>query len=264
MGEEARRRVSLSWNGSFFLLGGLLHWLFYRAYRHHAYGGASDRGFIDSPLTSVTICALGGLFVMLFLRDLLRHLALPSQAGRTRFLIRAGAYGVSATLASLQTFLALATFYLVYFLRGTAPTSPQAPGLITQFVLGFIDIETYGLDPMTYSLPFGLVFGLLVGLAMMRMEKWVQSESAYIGRPWQASSVSLLMGILGVLSSFFIMPSALLSLLAIILGIRALWFGDAGGRKRGIAIAGLVLGTVGLLTMVLWLGAAFSVFSLLR
>ena len=59
-------------------------------------------------------------------------------------------FGLIATVVDFQAFLLAISFYL--------------GGL--WFFLAFIDVETYGLILLSFSIPFGLVCGVLAGAAI--------------------------------------------------------------------------------------------------
>lgn len=130
-----------------FVYGGFYEFLVWRIFVRWDYGNTHN-SFADHPLTNTSVAVFGGLSVCIFMMLMIRRVRRPI-ASRS-FIFRGMLFGLIATVVGFQAFLLAISFYL--------------GGL--WFFLAFIDVETYGLILLSFSIPFGLVCGVLAGAAI--------------------------------------------------------------------------------------------------
>ena len=127
-----------------FIYGGLYDLLVWRIFVHWFYR-KTDPSFTNHPLTNATVAIFGGISVCVFMMFLIIRVRRP--IGSLAMFFKTTWVGLIATIVSFQGFLLALSFYV--------------GGL--WFFLAFIDVETYGLVLLAFSIPFGLVCGALAG-----------------------------------------------------------------------------------------------------
>lgn len=130
-----------------FIYGGLYQLFVWRIFVRWNYGNTHD-SFADHPLTNASVAIFGGLSICIFMMLLIKRVRRPIASWA--FFFKGMLFGLIATVVGLQAFLLALSFYI--------------GGL--WFSLAFIDVETYGLILLGFSVPFGLLCGGLAGAAI--------------------------------------------------------------------------------------------------
>jgi len=88
----------------------------------------------------------------------------------SRVVLEAGLRAMGATFLALEVFYALGSAYLAMFRSNVdAANHPPAVGRVAgAFILWFVSIQTYGLQPVALSLPFLFAYGSIAGVAILR------------------------------------------------------------------------------------------------
>jgi hypothetical protein len=97
-----------------------------------------------------------------------------------RVVLEAGLRAMGATVLALEIFYIFASAYLAVF-RSEVDGVGQPPALERiggAFILWFISIQTYGLQPVASSLPFSFASGCFAGAAMLWTKKGRRPRTA--------------------------------------------------------------------------------------
>lgn len=163
---------SLGWALGFFIYGAFVHFLLLRCFIYWAYSGTSETTFVKHPLSNWGIALLGGINVSFFMLPLRKNTSKRrSITSYTRVVLNAGLRAMAATVLTLELFYLLASAYLAVFSKFSADVidQPSTLGRIAgMFVLWFLSIQTYGLQPAALSLPFSFLYGSIAGVAILR------------------------------------------------------------------------------------------------
>jgi hypothetical protein len=161
---------AFGWASGFFAYGTVVHLLLFRYFVRWAYSGASDTTFVNHPLTNIAMPILGGICVSLLMLRLLNKASERDNMTASRIVFEAGLRGMGATVLALELFYILASAYLAVFLSEVdAASHPPLLGRIAgAFILWFISIQTYGLQPVALSLPFSFVYGCVAAVPILR------------------------------------------------------------------------------------------------
>src|SRR5437867_11918768 len=82
----------------FFFYGAVAHILLLRAYVRHAYPQNLEPDFVKNPITHAIVALVGGVFVASLFLFLLKRARSPHRVHAALLLIRAGLYGIAATI----------------------------------------------------------------------------------------------------------------------------------------------------------------------
>ena len=151
--------------GLLFVCGGLYHLVAFRILVNWLYQEASNRPVVDHVLTKAGVAILGGTFVSVLVTPVVAKARqrIASNPGAT--LLRMTFWSLLATLLTFQSVLLLGAAYLA----GAA--YHPGDGLLGLFFLSFLDVEIYGVQVLFLSVPFGLMFGILVGAVLVGISK---------------------------------------------------------------------------------------------
>src|SRR6266849_1847574 len=106
-------RKRLVWACSLFLYGALVHLLLLKRYEYRSHWrGVTPPPFITHPLTYIGVALTGGTSVSWFMLRLLRRVRELGNVRPWRVLLRAGLYGICATILALAVFFFLASIVL--------------------------------------------------------------------------------------------------------------------------------------------------------
>jgi hypothetical protein len=146
----------------FFIYGSLVHLLICTAYLDTHWNANTPRSSVDILAASISISLLGGAFVTRFMLSSFQRFQSLSKSANSEanYAVFATALrGVAATALTLETFFVLAAIYLpLRFLpKGTTL-------LFKDFILSFIEIQTYGFIFLFFSFPLALLYGAIAGV----------------------------------------------------------------------------------------------------
>lgn len=123
---------------------------------------------VNHPLTNIGVALFGGIFVMLMMRRAV-PLEQDKNIDRTRLVLLSGARGIAATWLALQAFLVCCAIVLfassVHWSIVNDPQQHVSWGVWTgMFGLCLVMVETPGVAFMAQCVPFGLAYGLTLGV----------------------------------------------------------------------------------------------------
>ncbi len=153
-----RRKLSVF----FFVYGGLVHLLLFRWYVSYAYAPPSDRSFVNHPATNIAAAVLPGISVSWFMLHLLDQALRTDFKRASSIVLKGGVYGILATVLSLEAFIVLCSVWIALWSGSGYPFWVRLLGI----PLAFIDIQTYGMVPISESIPFAFMYGS-VGAAII-------------------------------------------------------------------------------------------------
>jgi hypothetical protein len=162
-----------AWGAGFFIYGMLVHLLFLRYFVRWAYSGA-DTTFVNHPLTNIGVPILGGIcFSFLELR-LLKKATESETMTAQRVVLEGGLRAMGATILALEIFYVLASAYLAALpFEVREANQPPAPERIGgAFILWFVSIQVYGLQPVVLSLPVSFASGCIAAVPIL----WVTNK----------------------------------------------------------------------------------------
>src|SRR5438874_9423986 len=102
----------LCWELVLFVYGGLVHYLLFKLCTHWGYGVPGDEPLLRHRTTWVFITFVGGAYFTVFMLGSLRRALGHASAAVFPTVLRAGLFGVLATLATLESFYILAAIVL--------------------------------------------------------------------------------------------------------------------------------------------------------
>ena len=164
---------ALGWASGFFAYGTLVHLLLLRYFVRWAYSGTSDTAFVNHPLTNIGLPILGGICVSFLMLRLLNKATESDIMTASRVVLKGGLRAMAATVLALELFYIFASAYLAMF-RSEVNAVSQPPALeriAGAFLLWFISIQAYGLQPVALSLPFSFVSGCIAGAVIVGVTK---------------------------------------------------------------------------------------------
>lgn len=165
---ETPKNATFAVRGVLFAYGGLENLAVWRILVNWLYRDSANTSFVNHPLTNVAITFLGGLFASVILAPLLVRVVSEKVYSSAVVFLRAALLGLLANLVALQTLLVFAAVLVAW------STNQREPGM---FVLAFLDIETYGIQGLVLSVPFGLLSGVLAGA----VATWIQKAQTVEG-----------------------------------------------------------------------------------
>lgn len=159
--------------GSLFLAGAAVHLTGLRMIAHWEYPAVAipndgSPWLVNHPLTNIGAAFFGGIFVALAMRG-----SIPREPNknidRTRLVLLSGARGVAATWLALQAIcVCLAIVLFASGVHWAAVNDPQQHASlgtwISMFGVCLVSVETYGIAEMAQAVPFGLSYGLMLGV----------------------------------------------------------------------------------------------------
>jgi len=182
MKQTGSKGGGLGWASWFFVYGALVHLLLLRYFVRWAYSGAPDTKFVNDPLTNICVPILGGICVSFLMLRLLNKATESDIMTGSRVVFEGGLRGMGATILALEIFYILASAYLALF-RSEVVAASQPPVLeriAGGFILWFISIQTYGLQPVVLCLPFSFASGCFAGATMLWAKKRRRARTAGI------------------------------------------------------------------------------------
>ena len=168
--EQAKsKRPIPTWMTSLFVYGAVLHFLLFRWTAHRTYSSGLNVLPGLSLLSFVFSIVGGGLFSFLMLR-MLRRVSARNTITFTGAVMEAAVRGVVATSLTFETLFVSASVYLaIKSLAGIHLADVPAIPLI--FLAAFVEVHTYGVILIAWSLRFSVLYGLLPGIVIWELRK---------------------------------------------------------------------------------------------
>lgn len=152
-----------------FSYGALVHWVLLRSFAHWGYGPGSDTSLVNHPLTQLSVAAFGGVWVSTLFPHLRRRMAV--QRKHAWFIVRGGLCGILATILTLISVLILGSIVLGVTLNH----GDRSVSLFLAVYLVMLDMFTYGLALIPYSIPFSFGYGCVAGFFVVFFQSHAES-----------------------------------------------------------------------------------------
>jgi hypothetical protein len=139
-----------------FLVGALAHYLMLKLYVHFLYNGGAGAAVVREARTSAAFAILGGIMLATFMSLLFSRLERTPGIQRSALILRAGIYGVLSTICALEVFFVLVSVWWSFVIKGGNQLAVSGRALLL-----FIEVQFYGISPITRSIPFAFIVGVL-------------------------------------------------------------------------------------------------------
>lgn len=227
-----------------FVYGGVVHFVLFRLWVHWTYRNSPNRNFVDDPRTLAAVCLLGGVWCSICLTLTLRRLAQGQPQSRSIIARWFGAAGIVGTALAVECFLIFAASY-----AGSGAQhgeSVSVPGLGP--ILMFIELQTYGIEPIVHSVSYAFAYGAVAGLLLMAVSNSVGASGPVREDYKSLSRLALVLAVMGFLAMAFLPVSLTYACLSVAVGILSLRRGEPPRTRRLLSLCsiGISLATIAL------------------